>query len=57
MFMYFNGLKIAILKFSIELEYRTYITDSRWISPLIARLFYAVIDDNKMYINDTNHHY
>lgn len=57
MFMYFNGLKIAILKFSIELEYRTYITDSRWISPLIARLSYAVIDDNKMYINDTNHNY
>lgn len=57
MFMYFNGLKIAILKFSIELEYRTYITDSRWISSLIARLFHAVIDDNKMDINDTNHHY
>lgn len=57
MFMYFNGFKIVILKFLIEFEYRIYIIDSRWISFLIVRLFYVVIDDNKMYINDINYNY
>lgn len=57
MFMYFNGFKIVILKFLIEFEYRIYIIESRWISFLIVRLFYVVIDDNEMYINDINYYY